>query len=53
MAVVLILSLRFVMMRENARREKIDGADGVTEGDDSPALTDQTDKENLRFRYLL
>lgn len=50
---VLIISLRLVMMRENARRDQINGGDAVVEGADVLALTDQTDTENLRFRYLL
>lgn len=55
LAVALILSLRFVMMWDNARRDAIShGASPVVEGEDSSlALTDQTDKENLHFRYLL
>lgn len=53
MAVILVLSLRFVMMRENERREKTSSGQIVTEDNDNLALTDQTDKENLKFRYLL
>lgn len=51
LAVVLISTLRLVMMRENARRDQISGGATVTVG--SLTLTDQTDKENLNFRYLL
>lgn len=48
-------SLRLVLARENARRDKLQlSQEPVTVGGtDTLALTDQTDRENLNFRYVL
>lgn len=51
-SVVSITLLRFLYAIENARREKL--ADNAAPGEDEYlTLTDQTDKENLKFRYVL
>jgi len=52
---VLILTLRFILARENKRRDKIQSAmEGGLEGRDldATAFGDLTDKENLNFRYI-
>lgn len=52
---VLILILRFLLARENKRRDKIQSAmEGGLEGRDldATAFSDMTDKENLNFRYI-
>lgn len=51
-------ALRFVLARENKRRDRLQAADqnsGAIASNltDRAALTDQTDKENLNFRYIL
>ncbi|GAB7332495.1 hypothetical protein MBLNU13_g04289t1 [Cladosporium sp. NU13] len=51
----LILTLRFLLARENKRRDKIQSAmEGGLEGRDldATAFGDLTDKENLNFRYI-
>jgi hypothetical protein len=51
----LILTLRFILARENKRRDKIQSAmEGGLEGRDldATAFGDLTDKENLNFRYI-
>jgi MFS family permease len=53
--VCLILTLRFVLSRENKRRDEIQSAmQGGLEGRDldATAFGDLTDKENLNFRYI-
>ena len=59
--ICVILLLRFLLQRENARRDKIQGVGKwATREDDSVALRDLdatafgdlTDKENLNFRYI-
>jgi hypothetical protein len=53
--VCLILTLRFVLSRENKRRDEIQSAmEGGLEGRDldATAFGDLTDKENLNFRYI-
>jgi hypothetical protein len=53
--VVLILTLRFILSRENKRRDEIQSAmEGGLEGRDldATAFGDLTDKENLNFRYI-
>lgn len=60
--VVLILVLRFLLSRENKRRDRIQGVDssGVVMVDDfearrdldATAFGDLTDRENLNFRYI-
>ena len=52
---VLVLTLRFLLARENKRRDKIQSAmEGGLEGRDldATAFGDLTDKENLNFRYI-
>lgn len=52
---VLILTLRFLLARENARRDKVQSAqEGGLEGRDldATAFGDLTDRENLNFRYI-
>ena len=52
--VCLILTLRFILARENKRRDQIQSAmEGGLEGRDldATAFGDLTDKENLNFRY--
>jgi hypothetical protein len=51
----LILTLRFILSRENKRRDKLQSAmEGGLEGRDldATAFGDLTDKENLNFRYI-
>jgi hypothetical protein len=51
----LILTLRFLLARENKRRDKIQSAmEGGLEGRDldATAFGDLTDRENLNFRYI-
>jgi len=59
--VVVILTLRWMLARENARRDKVQGIHGVeTEEEkverererDRTAFSDLTDRENLNFRYI-
>jgi MFS family permease len=59
--VVLILTLRFLLARENRIRDKLQGITGneseeekmVRERErDATAFSDMTDKENLNFRYI-
>ena len=53
--VVLILILRTLLSRENARRDRLQGAaEGGLEGRDldATAFGDLTDRENLNFRYI-
>ena len=48
--VVVVLAFWFLMKRENARRDKIQGTE---EKDlDATAFGDLTDRENLNFRYI-
>jgi len=59
--VVVILTLRFLLARENKRRDVVQG---VSEGEtevlkmerererDLTAFSDMTDRENLNFRYI-
>ena len=52
---VLILTLRFILARENKRRDRIQSAmEGGLEGRDldATAFGDLTDKENPNFRYV-
>ena len=59
--VVVILTLRVLLSRENKRRDKLQGV-GESEGDeaklkrererDRTAFSDMTDRENLNFRYI-
>ena len=52
---VLILTLRFILARENKRRDRIQSAmEGGLEGRDldATAFGDLTDKENMNFRYI-
>jgi hypothetical protein len=51
----LILTLRFILSRENKRRDALQGAmEGGLEGRDldATAFGDLTDGENLNFRYI-
>lgn len=59
--VVVILSLRVLLSRENKRRDKVQGIGGVESEDvkmdrererDRTAFSDMTDRENLNFRYI-
>lgn len=62
--IALLLSLRFLLWRENCRRDRIQGIlrdDGQVDADvaaarqrdlDATAFNDLTDKENLNFRYI-
>ena len=58
--VVIILALRFVLSRENKRRDKVQGIIGEDPLDkqareverDRTAFSDLTDRENLNFRYI-
>lgn len=53
--VCLILTLRFIMSRENKRRDRLQSQmEGGLEGRDldATAFSDMTDKENLNFRYI-
>ena len=53
--VCVILTLRFLLSRENKRRDKIQSAmPGGLEGRDmdATAFSDMTDRENLNFRYI-
>jgi len=59
--VVVILTLRFMLSRENKRRDKLQGI-YVGESEelrferererDRTAFSDMTDRENLNFRYI-
>ena len=52
---VLILTLRFLLARENKRRDEVQSAmEGGLEGRDldATAFGDLTDRENLNFRYI-
>jgi hypothetical protein len=52
---VIIILLRFLLARENARRDKLQGLqEGGLEGRDLglTAFSDMTDRENLNFRYI-
>ncbi|RPB05387.1 MFS general substrate transporter [Choiromyces venosus 120613-1] len=48
--VVLILALRFLLSRENKRRDKLQ--EGVQRDLDATAFGDLSDKENTNFRYI-
>ncbi|KAG0133672.1 major facilitator superfamily domain-containing protein [Tuber indicum] len=48
--VVLILALRFLLSRENKRRDKLQ--EGIERNLDATAFGDLTDKENINFRYI-
>lgn len=59
--ICIVLTLRFLLKHENARRDRLQGvgkwaraeADGAAERDlDATAFGDLTDKENLNFRYI-
>ena len=53
--VVVILTLRVVLAKENKRRHAIQSAqEGGLEGRDldATAFSDMTDRENLNFRYI-
>jgi hypothetical protein len=53
--VCVILLLRFVLVRENKRRDAIQSQmPGGLEGRDmdATAFSDMTDRENLNFRYI-
>jgi hypothetical protein len=53
--VALILTLRFILSRENKRRDALHSAmPGGLEGRDldATAFGDLTDRENLNFRYI-
>ena len=59
--ICVILLLRFLLQRENARRDRLQGVGkwahedntGLPERDlDATAFGDLTDKENLNFRYI-
>ncbi|EMC95000.1 hypothetical protein BAUCODRAFT_521364 [Baudoinia panamericana UAMH 10762] len=53
--VCVVLVLRFVLARENKRRDRIQGQmEGGLEGRDldATAFSDMTDRENLNFRYI-
>jgi len=53
--VCLILTLRFILARENKRRDRLQSQmEGGLEGRDldATAFSDMTDKENLNFRYI-
>lgn len=53
--VVVIICLRVLLQRENARRDRIQSAmPGGLEGRDldATAFSDMTDRENLNFRYI-
>lgn len=57
MAALLMGSLRVVYMCENRRRDRLqregDRHDQGVEAAEQLSLTNQTDKENLSFRYVL
>jgi len=57
--VVVILSLRFLLARENKRRDKVQGVSAAETHEmkaerererDATAFSDMTDRENLNFR---
>ncbi|KAK5124163.1 hypothetical protein LTR85_001866 [Meristemomyces frigidus] len=53
--VCIVLALRFVLSRENKRRDRIQSQmEGGLEGRDldATAFSDMTDRENLNFRYI-
>lgn len=60
--VVVICFFWFLLARENKRRDKLQGHEGLTadelvekrkmEGYDKTAFEDLTDRENLNFRYI-
>ena len=53
--VTIVLLLRFLLSRENKRRDRIQGQEvGGLEGRDldATAFSDMTDRENLNFRYI-
>ena len=59
--IVVILTLRFLLARENKRRDKLQGIHGVTSEEerieremerDRTAFSDLTDRENMNFRYI-
>ena len=59
--ICVILVLRFLLQRENARRDKVQGVGKWATGEDdsaaerdlnATAFGDLTDKENLNFRYI-
>ena len=53
--VCLILALRFILSRENKRRDELQSAmEGGLEGRDlnATAFGDLTDGENMNFRYI-
>jgi MFS family permease len=59
--VVLVLTLRFLLARENRKRDRLQGITGseteeekmVRERErDATAFSDMTDRENLNFRYI-
>lgn len=58
--IVVILTLRALLGRENKRRDKVQGVIGESEEDkirrgieaDRTAFSDMTDRENLNFRYI-
>jgi len=53
--VVVVLTLRFVLSRENKRRDRVQGLmEGGLDGRDldATAFGDMTDRENLNFRYI-
>jgi MFS transporter, ACS family, allantoate permease len=56
-ATICMAILRFVLARENAKRDEQQGVhngqDNVAWNADAPALSDQTDNKNRDFRYLL
>ena len=61
MEICVILLLRFLLQRENARRDRVQGVGKWAQGEDTAlterdldatAFGDLTDKENLNFRYI-
>lgn len=60
--VVVICIFWFLLHKENRRRDKVQGHEGLTadelvekrklEGYDKTAFEDLTDRENLNFRYI-
>lgn len=48
-----MLALRFLLIHENKRRDKLQRDGQIDNSSFDPyALNDRTDKENLNFRYL-
>ena len=52
---LMIIILRVLLARENQRRDRLQGSHNVVSSieTDDLALTNETDKENLNFRYVI